>query len=357
MKTLAFFNNKSGVGKTSLVYHLSWMFAELGVNVVAIDLDPQSNLTSSFLDDEQRIELWESEHSTRTIRGLIQPVLEKLGDIRPPEPIEIDSRIGLVPGDLGLSLFEDRLSETWGRCFDDNTANASDAFRVTTAFYRIMEMAAIQRGAELVLIDVGPNLGAMNRAVLVSADHVVIPLAADLFSLQGLRNLGPTLRSWRSGWARRKEHRSQRLPELQITIPTGDMKPVGYVVMQPSVRENYPVAAYRRWIERIPRVYYREVLGRPDSEEIPDPDPMALAILKNYRSLAPMAQEAHKPMFALKPADGAIGGHAAAVQASHRAFRELSERIASACGFSLPNLRKVQRGSSATGPVLQGEGH
>lgn len=165
MKTLAFFNNKGGVGKTSLVYHLSWMFAEMGVNVVAIDLDPQSNLTSSFLKDEQLIELWDAGPSCRSMRGLIQPLLDRLGDIGPPDPVEIDSRIGLVPGDLGLSLFEDRLAETWGRCFDDNTANASDAFRVTTAFYRIMERAARQRGADLVLIDVGPNLGAINRAV------------------------------------------------------------------------------------------------------------------------------------------------------------------------------------------------
>ena len=287
MKTLAFFNNKGGVGKTSLVYHLSWMFAEMGVNVVAIDLDPQSNLTSSFLEDEQLIELWDAGPSSRSMRGLIQPLLDRLGDIGPPDPIEIDSRIGLVPGDLGLSLFEDRLAETWGRCFDDNTANASDAFRVTTAFYRIMEQAARQRGADLVLIDVGPNLGAINRAALVSADHVVIPLAADLFSLQGLRNLGPTLRSWRYGWEDRKKHRTRTLPRFDLPIPSGKMNPVGYVVMQPSVRENYPVAAYRRWIERIPRVYYREVLERPEDEGIPNPDPMALATLKNYRSLAP----------------------------------------------------------------------
>jgi chromosome partitioning protein len=343
MKTLAFFNNKGGVGKTSLVYHLSWMFAEMGVDVVAIDLDPQSNLTSSFLEDEQLLELWETEQSSRTIRGLIQPLLDRLGDIGPPNPIEIDRRIGLVPGDLWLSLFEDRLAETWGRCFDDNTANASDAFRVTTAFYRIMEQAARQRAADLVLIDVGPNLGAINRAALVSADHVVIPLAADLFSLQGLRNLGPTLRSWREGWEDRKTHQSRRLPKLDLSIPSGQMNPAGYVVMQPSVRENYPVAAYRRWIERIPRVYYKEVLHRPEPEAIPNPDPMALATLKNYRSLAPMAQEAHKPMFALKPADGAIGGHAAAVQASYLAFRELAERIADVCRFPLPSRRVPRR--------------
>ena len=42
---LTFFNNKGGVGKTSLVFHLAWMFAEMGKRVVAVDLDPQANLT------------------------------------------------------------------------------------------------------------------------------------------------------------------------------------------------------------------------------------------------------------------------------------------------------------------------
>lgn len=140
---------------------------------------------------------WEPRQSSQTILGLVQPLLERLGDITEPELVEVDQRIRLVPGDLGLSLFEARLAETWGKCLDDNQANAADAFRVTTAFHRIMERAARQHHADLVLIDVGPNLGAINRSALVSADHVVIPLAADLFSLQGLRNLGPKLRSWR----------------------------------------------------------------------------------------------------------------------------------------------------------------
>lgn len=60
---IAFFNNKSGVGKTSLVYHLSWMYADLGYNTLAVDLDPQANLTSSFLDDERQEQIWlDGEH-------------------------------------------------------------------------------------------------------------------------------------------------------------------------------------------------------------------------------------------------------------------------------------------------------
>ena len=69
MTTIAFFNNKGGVGKTSLVYHLTWMYAELGLSVVAADLDPQANLTSMFLDDEQMDALWAENNHANTIYG------------------------------------------------------------------------------------------------------------------------------------------------------------------------------------------------------------------------------------------------------------------------------------------------
>lgn len=46
MKTIAFINNKGGVGKTTLVYHVAWMLAGLGETVLAVDLDPWPNLTS-----------------------------------------------------------------------------------------------------------------------------------------------------------------------------------------------------------------------------------------------------------------------------------------------------------------------
>ena len=65
MITIAFFNNKGGVGKTSLVYHLAWMYAELGLSVVAADLDPQANLTSMFVDEDQLATLWPDRSHTQ----------------------------------------------------------------------------------------------------------------------------------------------------------------------------------------------------------------------------------------------------------------------------------------------------
>ncbi len=71
MKTIAFFNNKGGVGKTSLVYHLAYMFADLGHHVLAADFDPQANLTSMFLDEDSIEALLPASGLPKTVLGII----------------------------------------------------------------------------------------------------------------------------------------------------------------------------------------------------------------------------------------------------------------------------------------------
>jgi cellulose biosynthesis protein BcsQ len=329
MKTIAFFNNKGGVGKTSLVYHLGWMYADLGLPVVAADLDPQANLSSMFLDEDRLEDLWPDGDHPQTVFGAMRPLLEGTGDITRPHVEQIADNLGLLVGDLALAVSEDELNSQWPRSMDRDKR----AFRVLSAFWRVIEAASADSEAKVVLIDVGPNLGAINRAALIASERVVIPLAPDLYSLQGLRNLGPTLRRWREEWRERRD----RNPVEDLSIPTGTMTPDGYVVMQHAVRLDRPVKAYEKWMGRIPSVYREAVLDeRAQGVVAMDKDPHCLATMKHFRSLMPLAQEARKPMFFLKPADGAIGGHSAAVQDCFRDFRALARTIADRCGIALP---------------------
>jgi len=328
MKTIAFFNNKSGVGKTSLVYHLAYMFAELGISTLAVDLDPQANLSSMFIDEDRMEALWDKAKG-ETVSSAIEPLLTGTGDVRTPHVEEINPRLGLVAGDLSLSRSEDELSSQWSHCLDGDPR----AFRVISAFWRVMEGAAKSSNSEIVLIDVGPNLGAINRAALIAANYVVIPLAPDLFSLQGLSNLGPTLRKWRKDWSKRLEES----PDHELSLPSGEIKPIGYVILQHAVRESRPVKAYQRWIRRIPATYREAVLNETDVKIVPpaSEDPYCLAMLKHYRSLMPLAMEAHKPMFYLKPADGAISAHVSAVRDCHDDFLTLAKKIGGQIGIRL----------------------
>ena len=232
-----------------------------------------------------------------------------------------DERLVLLPGDLTLSRFEDDLSDQWRQCLDGARLRP---FLVMSAFWTVVQSAAERHRADVVLVDVGPSLGAINRAALVASDHVVVPVAPDLFSLQGLRNLGPTLREWRDGWHKRLgELRGRDRP-----MPAGSMAPLGYVVLGHGVRLDRPVLAYQRWIARIPMDFHQAVLG--ETAPPPEPDPYCLAQLKHYHSLMPLAQEARKPVFALKPADGAFGGHAQAAQRAYEDFRVLAIGILNA---------------------------
>lgn len=331
MKTIAFFNNKGGVGKTSLVYHLAWMFADKGIQTLAIDLDPQANLTSMFLREERLEQLWPDGEHPETVYGAIRPILKGVGDIAEPHIEKITDKLGLIPGDLGLSRFEDKLSDAWPRC----QLGDESAFRTMTAFHRLIQYG-VGRGAELVLIDVGPNLGAINRSALIASDQVCLPLAPDLFSLQGLKNLGPTLNEWRVIWA----ELLNKSPS-DLAIPKGLMQPTGYIVMQHGIRDSRPVKAYQRWLDRMPKVYRESVLGEAVSVAIPTAsnDPYKLALLKHYRSLMPMAMEANKPIFFLKSADGAFGAHLEAVASCYKDFELLASKIAANAGIAFPVIK------------------
>ena len=326
MRTIAFFNNKGGVGKTSLVYHIAWMFKEMGLRVIAADLDPQANLTSIFLSEERLEELWEED--AKTLYGAFRPLTRGVGDIDDAHIEEADSSIGLLVGDLSLSATEDHLSLQWPLSLDRDER----AFRVLSAFHRLIGRAGTEFEAEIALIDVGPNLGAINRSALIASDHVVLPLGPDLFSLQGLRNVGPRLRQWREEWSERLD----KAPgDMDIDLPRGRMRPEGYILMRHSVRLDRPVRSYQRWIERMPNAYHRMILDEPDPDNLLiDDDDACLAQLKDYRSLMPMAQEARKPMFLLRPGDGAIGGHQTAVTSCYEDFRILAGKIAAQCGIT-----------------------
>ena len=325
MRTIAFFNNKGGVGKTSLVYHLAWMFADRGIKTLAVDLDPQANLTSMFLDEERLEALWPDAEHTDTVYGAIRPILRGLGDIAVPHIEKITDKLGLIPGDLGLSRFEDKLSAAWPNC----QLGDESAFRTMTAFHRLVQHGA-DDGAELVLIDVGPNLGAINRSALIASDQVCLPLAPDLFSLQGLKNLGPTLNEWREVWT----DLLKKAP-ADVPMPKGVMQPIGYIVMQHGIRDSRPVKAYQRWLDRIPQTYRESVLTEDATSNISvADDPYMLALLKHYRSLMPMAMEANKPIFFLKSADGAIGSHQEAVASCYSDFKKLAGKIAANAGVA-----------------------
>jgi chromosome partitioning protein len=322
VKSLVLFNNKGGVGKTTLTFNLAHMAARQGQRVAVVDYDPQCNLSSIFLSEDELAQLWQS-GGGRTVAACIEPVRRGKGDFLSPEPIRIADALWLLPGHLDLSRFEQTLAPEWGQTMSSNNERALD---VTTVLAVLANAVADKVRADLMFVDVGPSLGALNRAALLACDAVVLPLAPDLFSLQGMRNVGPTLRSWRDDWAVVRERHMKGRAQQQL--PPHEFRPVGYVVQQHLARKDQAVKGYAKWAESIPSTFRHEVLGRVDDEDVSvDEDPYCLALIRHFASLVPIAQQARKPMFDLKQSDGIGGGQIQAVARCRREFEALVQRL------------------------------
>jgi chromosome partitioning protein len=323
MKTLAFFNSKGGVGKTSLLYHLAHMFALRERRVVAVDLDPQTALTDMSLPDDRIESLWLA-GSAPTVYSAIQPLIDGTGDLNAATLQIISDRLALIPGDLRLSEIEDELSGQWLGCLNGEAR----AFMITTAFDRTLRSAGAAQKADIGLIDVAPSLGAINRCALIAADFVVIP--TDLNSLRAMEYLGPRLRAWRGEW---KDRQNRAPKNLGFELPNRAMQPIGYVVLRYWSFGGRPIKQHEQWLDQARQTYAQAVLDIPPPSASQGEDQNRLGLLKDYRSLMSMAQEARKPMFLLKPADGAIGGYQAAVQECFRDFEGLAKIIEERIGL------------------------
>jgi chromosome partitioning protein len=261
LKVLAFFNTLAGMGKTSLVYHLAWMFSEIGQRVLVADLDPQSRLTRMFLDEFTLAELWAPGRGVSTANSAAHPIEV------------IPAAVALLPGDPLLVNF--------------------GPGEPLHALQRVVRKSAEQWDANIVLISAAAGSGALARCAVGCANHVIVPTAADLLSVRCMEALGEQMKLW-------------ELPH-----------PLGYVLTERGGQDSLIAVQYHKY-----------VLRHAEATQIrPASDPNCLGVLERYRSLAPLALHSRKPMFFLKPADGAIGAHVEAVRDCYGAFNALAERI------------------------------
>lgn len=314
MKTVGFFSSRGGVGTTTLIYHLVWMYQELGIQTLAMDLDPQADLTTTLLPEEHVMDLLY--RGGPTIYGMLEE-----GDGCEPKVQRIGEFLALLPGDPSLGILEE--SFAWAWIFRNDPVEGPTANRLTTSFSRLARQAAELEKAQLVLIDAGAGLNAIKRATLLACDAVVVPLKLDPISLWGVPSLGVSLRNWRSSWKERAKRE-----QSSGTQAFREMEELGYIILQDPTSSGQRLAA---------PLYRQAFLGTPEGGSPPTPDPHYLGTVKRYLSLMPMAQDARKPMFLLKPADGAIGSHVEAVRDCYRDFKQLALRIASACGVAVPS--------------------
>lgn len=173
-RLLAVANQKGGVGKTTTAINLSASLALLGQSVLAVDLDPQGNLTSGLGlkgKEADRGTIYEAltrpELTTDTRRFTLPTSIERLSLI-PANQHLTGAEIELVP----LMRREERLR---------------------------MFLASVRQSYDYIFVDCPPSLGLLTLNALVAADAVLIPLHCEYFALEGLADLVGTIRRVRVG--------------------------------------------------------------------------------------------------------------------------------------------------------------
>jgi chromosome partitioning protein len=303
------------------MYHVAHLLAQRGLSILMVDCDSQCNLTAYTLTDTEIRKSWSP--AGNSIYMNIEPVYRTTGDIRDRAPSPVansNEKLHIVPGDLRLSDFEDRLGDTWNAA----RGGSEPDLRAQSAIHRYIQRAAEKVLADLVLIDLGPNLGALNRAALATSDYFITPVAPDLFSIQGTENLGKKLVTWRHDW----DLCNASWDDEDLSIPKGRPKYLGYVVQQHNIRSNASgmTKGWRIYGNRLEPAITENIVEKlkPLGQVITwDDGNYKLGQIPNLHSLIPYSLAARKSIFLCTSSDGLNGAHIATARETSSHFNDI----------------------------------
>ena len=251
---ISIFNHKGGVGKTTLTMNLASALAATGKRVLLVDTDPQCNLTSYLVADEVVDDLLDNSDGKKgkTVWSALKPVSEAMGGVSTITPIELGiNNLFLIPGDIRLSEFEADLTEFWGQCLQRKVKG----FRGTTALSELVNEVSAKLDIDFVFYDSGPNIGPLNRAILLDCDCFIVPVACDLFSLRALKTLGRTLVEWIAAWSTI----SDLAPEETYLLP-GRPRFLGYIAEGFRVWGGSVTREHSKFLSRIEKEIHSQVV-------------------------------------------------------------------------------------------------
>lgn len=327
MKSIAFFNNKGGVGKTTLLCNLaSYLALYDELKVLVIDADPQSNATAYLLDEMQLDKIYgNSDNSVINLYQYYDSVARGKG-FSEASPFTINSNrfgIPILPGHPRFALREDLLSKDWS----DGLSGQERGLQTTFTFRHLLNQFL---DYDLVFVDMGPSLGAINRSILLATDCFLTPMSVDLYSLMAIDNIVASLATWRDdletslrNFERKNDHRY----EVDNTPVEWRVAFLGYVMQQyrtKSVRgERIPVKSFDSLI----RKFEPAIANLEQTFGVGDVQSANLGQVPSLSSLVPMSQLAKAPIFELGRLDGVVGAHFAAVDDARLIYDGIAKRL------------------------------
>lgn len=365
VRIISVFNNKGGVGKTTLTFHLAHALAEMGHRVLLLDLDPQCNLSIYCMPVENIQQIWDPEvpyidepgfgdtrknastdefeslcATPRTIHFLLKPAEEGTGEIDSlPPAYELAPNLDLLPGRLTLHMFEEAVAKRWSEAFIGQPL----ALRTLSEIRRLITEYARQNGYDIAIVDTSPSLGPLNKVALSTVDSFLIPCAPDLFSLYGVRNIGNSLARWT---AELKTLYTLIAPSRRPHFPEGFVRFLGYTVYNAKLRTgsspwNMAIAHFN-YARQIPEVL-SDHLPAELSRGIPDEllmEPIGQqSVMHTHNTFPAHAQKYHCPMWHLPSRTALEEGDIATIRPNAQRYLDTREAYYT---FATALLRRME---------------
>lgn len=318
-KRIVLYNHKGGVGKTILTANIASALAELNKKVLIIDSDPQTNLTSYFFEDSVVDDLLENSDSNsgRTIWTAMKPIATMDIDTSLIQPYEtsVDNLL-LIPGDIRLSEFEEVLNFFWGEAILRHVIG----YKGVNALSIFINELCHTYNVDFVFYDAGPNIGPLNRIILLDSDYFIVPAACDLFSRRALKTLGYTLVRWIRDW-----ETVSALAPSNINIFSGKPKFLGFIPQRFRVYGGVPTRVPSNYIAQIEKAIFSEVitnLKKISNELAPNTlSNSKLGEIRDFSTIVELGQSQGVPMWRVDE------GNAQQKAESHRVFRTIAQKI------------------------------
>ncbi|MCV7472740.1 AAA family ATPase [Micrococcus luteus] len=372
MEIITFFNHKGGVAKTTNAFHLGWKLAEGGARVLLVDADSQCNLTGLAMgltppdveddssDDEvglasgapgefvefqkKTVKFWE-EVKDENIYSALAPVFNS--EPVPLRPVECrrvsgNENLFLLPGSLDFASFESDLALAHSL-----QGSLGSQRNLPGAIYALLTRTGEALGADYLIVDVSPSLGAINQNIVAISDQVIIPCSPDYFSQMALSSLKSILPSWKAA-ALELSHRPQ-IQAATYPFPEPKFKFGGIVISRYVIYKKKPARAFRAWIDNVIAECRDELvpaLGAAgllfaeenyrDAGMLPD---YTLAQVREFNSLRPKSQLYGVPTFALTKEQIGLKGRSLdnsldQVEESNQVFSEFARKVQSLTGIA-----------------------
>ncbi len=343
-KVICLFNHKGGVSKTTTTFNIGWMLATLGKKVILADFDPQCNLTGMVLGYKGiESEAIYKESPANNVKDGLAPAFEsKPRQIEGADCFEVPGRDGLwlLQGHIGLSEYETILGIA-----QELSGSLLTLKNLPGSLRYLLDETAEKYNADYVLVDMSPSLGPINKNLLMTADHFIVPLYPDYFSSMALNSLAKSLPRW-AEWAD-AAYSSDVLRQADYPFPKRKVTFIGAVVQNYRPKSGKPAAAFQRWLDElekglsntfIPKLAESSLINVDSFNSLVDfPPSEPILRVADFNSLIAISQEHQTPVYALTQAmakqAGAVWSQTKNNQKSFKkAFNDCAETIISLAG-------------------------